>query len=518
MTAPGPALPPLAASQPDLALFPPHQVTESETRAGALQHSLDQLKLSLAKAADSESCLKEKVQGLTATLSESQTSSASAQEKLLQLQKALAAGAHEQRVLQVGAFWAPLPAPSFVKGGPLLCRERWAHVFPPVSLQERLDAARQALLEAKKQNGAFSERLQALKGQRAELELQKEELEGLGRQQEEASGLTPAEVPWFCSPEERRSARPAFEVRVGRESSRAFLKRGFCSRGQEGPVVPGNSSSRALFPFPPPAAPRLQLLRQRQEGEAVALRKLQKAQEDRRLLQERLASLQKALAQLESEKREAERLSLRLEKEKSALRRTLDKGGGGGGSQRREALGRGGGWEPRAGSQRGVGSAHRPHVSRVFFSPLNPLSRRLCESQVAAGRGVCVCVSLCAATEVWWAWQVEREKLKTHEDAVRLSVEKGRLDRSLTGAELELVGAQQQIRQLEVRVIPGPGGWPAPRIPPPSLQLGKEGRRVCLGPRQLLGWQRGPPLPGLLEENPAPWRSVLAERKGEAGE
>lgn len=74
-----------------------------------------------------------------------------------------------------------------------------------------------------------------------------------------------------------------------------------------------------------PPHPRLQLLRQRQEGETVALRKLQKAQEDRRLLQERLASLQKALAQLESEKREAERLSLRLEKEKGALRRTLDK-------------------------------------------------------------------------------------------------------------------------------------------------------------------------------------------------
>lgn len=67
-----------------------------------------------------------------------------------------------------------------------------------MSLQERLEAARQALSEAKKQNGAFSERLQALKGQQAELELQKEELEGMGRQQEEASRLTPQRCPRFA--------------------------------------------------------------------------------------------------------------------------------------------------------------------------------------------------------------------------------------------------------------------------------------------------------------------------------
>lgn len=181
----------MAASQPDFGLFPPRQVTESEMRAGALQRSLDQLNLSLAKAADSESCLKEKVQGLTATLSESQTSSASAQEKLLQLQKALAAGAHEQRILQVGVFGAT----PFVDGGRRSFERDGTHLPPPVSLQERLEAARQALLEAKKQNGAFSERLQALKGQQAELELQKEELAGMGRQQEEASCRKEADLP-----------------------------------------------------------------------------------------------------------------------------------------------------------------------------------------------------------------------------------------------------------------------------------------------------------------------------------
>lgn len=46
--------------------------------------------------------------------------------------------------------------------------------------------------------------------------------------------------------------------------------------------------------------------------------------------------------------------------------------------------------------------------------------------------------------------QVEREKLKTHEDSVRLSAEKGRLDRSLNTVEEELAEAQRQIQLLEV--------------------------------------------------------------------
>lgn len=69
----------------------------------------------------------------------------------------------------------------------------------------------------------------------------------------------------------------------------------------------------------------LQVLRQRQEGEAVALRSVQKLQEERRLLQERLGSLQRALAQLEAEKRELERSALQLDKDRVALRKTLDK-------------------------------------------------------------------------------------------------------------------------------------------------------------------------------------------------
>lgn len=117
---------------------------------------------------------------------------------------------------------------------------------------------------------------------------------------------------------------------------------------------------------------QLQQLQQRQEGEAMALRSVQKLQEERRLLQERLGSLQRALAQLEAEKRDLERSALQFDKDRVALRKTLDK--------------------------------------------------------------------------------VEREKLRSHEDTLRLNAERGRLDRTLTGAELDLAEAQQQIQHLEAQV------------------------------------------------------------------
>lgn len=70
-----------------------------------------------------------------------------------------------------------------------------------------------------------------------------------------------------------------------------------------------------------------QVLRQRQESETAALNTVQKLQEERRRLQERLSNLQHALAQLEAEKREVERSALRLEKDRAALKRTLEKVG-----------------------------------------------------------------------------------------------------------------------------------------------------------------------------------------------
>lgn len=71
----------------------------------------------------------------------------------------------------------------------------------------------------------------------------------------------------------------------------------------------------------------LQVLRQRQEAEAVALHTVQKLQDERRRLQEHLGGLQRALARLEAEKREVERSALRLEKDRAALKKTLDKVG-----------------------------------------------------------------------------------------------------------------------------------------------------------------------------------------------
>lgn len=62
---------------------------------------------------------------------------------------------------------------------------------------------------------------------------------------------------------------------------------------------------------------------------------------------------------------------------------------------------------------------------------------------------------------------MEREKLRSHEDTVRLNAERGRLDRTLTGAELELAEAQRQIQLLEVQPLatfslPSPGPHPPP--------------------------------------------------------
>lgn len=69
-------------------------------------------------------------------------------------------------------------------------------------------------------------------------------------------------------------------------------------------------------------APPLQMLLQQEEKEAAALRGLRA---EKRGLQERVGSLQSSLSQLEAERREAERSSLRLEKDNSALKKTLEK-------------------------------------------------------------------------------------------------------------------------------------------------------------------------------------------------
>lgn len=77
---------------------------------------------------------------------------------------------------------------------------------------------------------------------------------------------------------------------------------------------------------------------------------------------------------------------------------------------------------------------------------------------------------------------MEREKLRSHEDTLRLNAEKGRLDRTLTGAELDLAEAQQQIQHLEVIPAPTPPAWspvPFPCRPQEVLWV-----RGCLWLRQ----------------------------------
>lgn len=68
-----------------------------------------------------------------------------------------------------------------------------------------------------------------------------------------------------------------------------------------------------------------QSLVQRQEIEQELNQKLQKTGTEKNSLAERVATLQRAVAALENEKKEVERSAVRLEKDKSALRKTLDK-------------------------------------------------------------------------------------------------------------------------------------------------------------------------------------------------
>lgn len=67
------------------------------------------------------------------------------------------------------------------------------------------------------------------------------------------------------------------------------------------------------------------LLVQRQEAEQEMNQRLQKLTVEKQALSERVASLQRSMADMEGEKRTLERGQVRLEKDKTALRRTLDK-------------------------------------------------------------------------------------------------------------------------------------------------------------------------------------------------
>ena len=64
---------------------------------------------------------------------------------------------------------------------------------------------------------------------------------------------------------------------------------------------------------------------QRQEAEQELSQKLQKVGGDRQALQERVASLQRTLAQVETDQRDVAKTARTLEKDKNALKKTLDK-------------------------------------------------------------------------------------------------------------------------------------------------------------------------------------------------
>ena len=67
------------------------------------------------------------------------------------------------------------------------------------------------------------------------------------------------------------------------------------------------------------------MLVQRQESEQELNQRLQKNQADKQALQERIASLQRSLANAESEKRDIGRNQVRLDKDNNALKKTLGK-------------------------------------------------------------------------------------------------------------------------------------------------------------------------------------------------
>jgi len=67
------------------------------------------------------------------------------------------------------------------------------------------------------------------------------------------------------------------------------------------------------------------MLIQRQEAEREMNEKLQKTQDDKQAAVDVAASLERKLAAIDADKRLAERSAIKLQKDKSALKKTLDK-------------------------------------------------------------------------------------------------------------------------------------------------------------------------------------------------
>ena len=64
---------------------------------------------------------------------------------------------------------------------------------------------------------------------------------------------------------------------------------------------------------------------QRQEAEQELNQAIQKSQLERQNMQDKITTLSRIISTLETEKHEIERTTIRVEKDKTALKKTLDK-------------------------------------------------------------------------------------------------------------------------------------------------------------------------------------------------
>lgn len=136
------------------------------------------------------------------------------------------------------------------------------------------------------------------------------------------------------------------------------------------------------------------MLAQHKDAEVGFNERISKMQDEKKVFQERITGLQRAIAQLDAEKRETERSAVRLEKDRSALKKTLDKV-----------------W------------------SFVYFMRF---------------------VSYIIAKLLIYHIQVERDRLKTEEEAMRLSENRGQLDRSIRDLESEIDEAHKTIQVCDM--------------------------------------------------------------------
>jgi len=190
---------------------------ELEQKSLNLHASNDRLNEALGRSEESENMYKSKIVIISQTLSDNSSLIGELQDRIAQLQRAVIGGEQEKK-----------------------------------AVQERHEAARQGLAEAKKQNHALLERLQALQNDLTDSEARRNEL--------------------------------------GQEIKHAHLT-----------------------------------LAERQAAEDDLNQKVSKLSSEKQSLQDALALLQRNLANLETQKSDAEKALYRLEKDKNAILKTLDK-------------------------------------------------------------------------------------------------------------------------------------------------------------------------------------------------